>query len=116
MWMHRSSSAYFYLARFGTDYQKAQDITTICSSCTTYGDPRFEPDIYTTRAMRLLCIQQNQPEMAEPLLVRLEHEAESSGDLTMMPKRVIIATFFSPGRVVVTRKLLWSVPKDYYYE
>jgi hypothetical protein len=24
--------------------------------------------------------------MAEPLLVRLEHEAESSGDLTMMPR------------------------------
>jgi hypothetical protein len=46
-----------------------------------------------TRHVRLLC-KQNQPEMAEPLLVRLEHEAESSGDLTMMPKRVIIATFF----------------------
>jgi hypothetical protein len=54
--------------------------------------------------------KQNQPEKSVPLLVRLEHEAECSGDLTMMPKwGHYIATFFSPERGVVVRKLLWSV-------
>jgi tetratricopeptide (TPR) repeat protein len=76
------------LARFGTDYQKAQDIYDhLLELYKRTGDPRFEPDIYTTRAMIIVYSKQNQPEKAEPLLVRLEHEAESSGDLTMMPKR-----------------------------
>jgi tetratricopeptide (TPR) repeat protein len=76
------------LARFGTDYQKAQDIYDhLLELYERTGDPRFEPDIYTTRAMVIVYSKQNRPEMAEPLLVRLEHEAESSGDLTMMPKR-----------------------------
>jgi hypothetical protein len=35
----------------------------------------------------IVCTQQNQPEMAEPLLVRLEHEAGIFWRLTMMPKQ-----------------------------
>jgi hypothetical protein len=76
------------LARFGTDYQKAQDIYDhLLELYERTGDPRFEPDIFTTRAMIIVFSKQNQPEKAEPLLVRLEDEAKSSGDLTMMPKR-----------------------------
>jgi tetratricopeptide (TPR) repeat protein len=76
------------LARFGADFEKAQDIYDhLLELYERTGDPRFEPDLYTTRAMIIVYSKQNQPEKAEPLLVRLEHEAESSGDLTMMPKR-----------------------------
>jgi pentatricopeptide repeat protein len=76
------------LARFDTDLKKAQDIYGhLLDLYERTGDPRFEPDIYTTRAMLIVYSKQNEPVKAEALLERLEHEAESSGDLHMMPKR-----------------------------
>jgi pentatricopeptide repeat protein len=68
--------------------EKAQDVYDhLLELYERTGDPRFEPDIFTTRAMIIVYSKQNQPKKAEPLLLRLEHEAESSGDLTMMPNR-----------------------------
>jgi hypothetical protein len=73
MWMHRSSLRLFLPGTVWHGLSKgARHLRPFARAVQAYGDPRFEPDIYT--CVRLLCIQQNQPEMAEPLLVRLEHE------------------------------------------
>lgn len=76
------------LARFDSNLDKAESIyQELVALYERTGDACFEPDVYATRAMIIVYAKQGRPEKAEPLLERLEHEALSSGDLKMMPKR-----------------------------
>lgn len=76
------------LARFDTDYSKAEVIHQhLLDLYKRTQDSRFAPDVYTARAMIIIYSKKDQPGKAEALLESLESEAESSGDVKMMPKR-----------------------------